>query len=85
MQYSTVQCSTVQYSTVQYSAFSFSNSPVGKNFSFKNILDLILPHRPSTRVIRSSMFLKEKFSPTGEFEKLEACLVAGGHMQNRDL
>ena len=38
-----------------------------------------------SRVIRSSMFLKEKFLPTGEFEKLKARLVAGGHMQNRDL
>ena len=38
-----------------------------------------------SRVIRSRMFLKEKFLPTGEFEKLKARLVAGGHMQNRDL
>ena len=30
------------------------------------------------RVIRSSMFLKEKFLATGEFEKLKARLVAGG-------
>ena len=37
------------------------------------------------RVIRSIVFLKEKFLPTGEFEKLKARLVAGGDMQNRDL
>ena len=37
------------------------------------------------RVIRSSMFLMEKFLPTGEFEKLKARLVTGGDMQNRDL
>ena len=36
-------------------------------------------------IIISSMFLKEKFSPTGEFEKLKARLVAGGHLQDRSL
>ena len=33
--------------------------------------------------LRSFMFLKEKFLPTGEFERLKARLVAGGHMQDR--
>ena len=37
------------------------------------------------KVIRSSMFLKEKFSSTGEFQKLKARLVAGGHMQDRSI
>ena len=36
-------------------------------------------------VIRSSMFLKEKFFATGEFEKLKARLVAGGDQQDKDL
>ena len=36
-----------------------------------------------SKIIRSSMFLKEKFSSTGEFEKLKARLVAGGNMQDR--
>ena len=31
-----------------------------------------------SRVIRSSMFLKEKYLVSGEFEKLKARLVAGG-------
>ena len=35
------------------------------------------------KIIRSSMFLKEKYKANGEFEKLKARLVAGGHMQNR--
>ena len=35
------------------------------------------------RIIRSSMFLKEKYKADGEFEKLKARLVAGGHMQDR--
>lgn len=36
-------------------------------------------------VIRSSMFLKEKFFASGEFEKLKARLVAGGDQQDKDL
>ena len=36
-------------------------------------------------IIRSQMFLKEKYKPTGEFEKLKARLVAGGNQQDKDL
>ena len=36
-------------------------------------------------VISSSLFLKEKFKPDGEFEKLKSRLVAGGHMQDKEL
>jgi hypothetical protein len=36
-------------------------------------------------VIRSSIFLKEKYLPSGEFEKLKARLVAGGNMQDKSL
>lgn len=36
-------------------------------------------------IIRSRMFLKEKFLSTGIFDKLKARYVAGGHMQNREL
>ena len=36
-------------------------------------------------VISSSLFLKEKFKPDGMFEKLKARLVAGGHMQDKEL
>ena len=35
-------------------------------------------------IIRSSLFLKEKYLSNGEFDKLKARLVAGGHMQLRD-
>lgn len=35
------------------------------------------------KIIRSSMFLKEKYKADGKFEKLKARLVAGGHMQDR--
>ena len=38
-----------------------------------------------TRVIRSSMFLNEKFFATREFEKIKAGLVAGGEQQNNNL
>ena len=37
------------------------------------------------RVIPSKMFLKEKFRADGTFEKLKARLVAGGHMQSREI
>jgi Reverse transcriptase (RNA-dependent DNA polymerase) len=36
-----------------------------------------------SRVIRSSMFLKEKYLASGEFEKLKARLVAGGDQQDK--
>ena len=36
-------------------------------------------------VIRSSVFLKEKFLATGEFEKLKARLVAGSNEQDKNL
>ena len=38
-----------------------------------------------SRIIRSQMFLKEKFLPTGEFEKLKARLVAKGDQQDKNL
>lgn len=37
------------------------------------------------KIISSSMFLKEKFLSNGEFEKLKARLVAGGHQQDKSL
>lgn len=43
----------------------------------------ILSTTERNRVVKSSMFLKEKYRPTGEFEKLKARLVAGGHMQDK--
>ena len=36
-------------------------------------------------IIRSQMFLKEKYFPTGAFEKLKARLVAGGNQQDKEL
>lgn len=36
-------------------------------------------------IIRSSMFLKEKYLASGEFEKLKARLVAGGDQQDKDM
>ena len=44
-----------------------------------------LTYKQLKAVIRSSMFLKEKYLSTGEFEKLKARLVAGGHMQDKSL
>ena len=36
------------------------------------------------KMIPSSMFLKEKYLPNGEFEKVKARFVAGGNYQDRD-
>ncbi len=36
-------------------------------------------------IIRSSIFLKEKFKPNGTFDKLKACLVADISMQDRNI
>jgi hypothetical protein len=38
-----------------------------------------------TATIRSSLFLKEKYTSTGEFDKLKAKLVAGGNIQDRSI
>ena len=38
-----------------------------------------------SRIIRSQMFLKEKFLPTREFERLKARPVAGGDQQDKNL
>ena len=40
-----------------------------------------IPEQYRKKVIISFMFLKEKFKPDGEFDKLKMRLVAGGHMQ----
>jgi len=37
------------------------------------------------RIISSSMFLKDKYTADGVFEKLKARLVAGGHLQDREV
>ena len=44
-----------------------------------------LSHDVRKNIIRSSMFLKEKFDSTGKFEKLKARLVANGNMQDKTI
>ena len=44
-----------------------------------------LPYDEKKRINRSSMFLKEKFLASGEFENLKARLVAGGDQQDESL
>lgn len=50
---------------------------------FEGVHRTSLTKSQATKIIRSSMFLKEKYKANGEFEKLKARLVAGGHMQDR--
>jgi hypothetical protein len=45
----------------------------------------LLTKRQLKKAIRSSMFLKEKFTASGKFDKLKARLVAGGDMQDKAL
>jgi hypothetical protein len=50
----------------------------------KNVFQGLKPSfKHQKKVIKSFMFLKEKFTSTGAFDKLKSRLVAGGHMQDR--
>jgi hypothetical protein len=42
-----------------------------------------LNHKQRRKIIRSKMFMKEKFLPSGEFDKLKARIVSGGDQQDR--
>jgi hypothetical protein len=44
-----------------------------------------LTRKRMKKIIISSIFLKEKYLSNGQFDKLKARLVAGGHMQDRSL
>ena len=55
----------------------------GKNMHPVSLKSLTMRQRRS--IIRSCMFLKEKFLPTGDFEKLKSRLVALGNMQDESL
>ena len=44
-----------------------------------------LTMKRANRIITSKMFLKNKYNASGQFEKIKARLVAGGHLQDRDI
>ena len=44
-----------------------------------------LSHKDAMRIITSKTFLKDKYTADGVFEKLKARLVAGGHLQDREI
>ena len=52
---------------------------------FVGILRSSLTYNQQKKIIRSSMFVKEKLNSLGEHLKLKARLVAGGHMQDRSV
>ena len=53
--------------------------------SIRSVNATKLNKQEQLKVIKSKMFLKEKFKANGEFEKLKSRLVAGGHLQDRNL
>ena len=44
-----------------------------------------LTHIQKIKIITSSMFLKDKYHADGKFDKLKSRLVAGGHLQDRNI
>jgi hypothetical protein len=56
-----------------------------KKAVLKPVLRANLSGKQRRKIIRSSMFLKEKFDGMGKFEKLKGRLVADGRMQDRSL
>ena len=52
---------------------------------FKPVRRADLSYDERRRAIRSLMFLKEKFTPSGKFQKLKARLVADGSRQDRTI
>jgi hypothetical protein len=56
-----------------------------KKAVLKPVLRSNLSGKQRRKIIRSSMFLKEKFDGMGKFEKLKGRLVADGRMQDRSL
>ena len=47
--------------------------------------DYVQVHNQRKSIITSSMFLKDKYSADGKFDKLKFRLVAGGHLQDRNI
>jgi hypothetical protein len=58
-------------------------SGLHKKSVFTQVLLRNLSDEQRRKIISSKMFLKEKFFPSGLFDKLKSRLVAGGHMQDR--
>jgi hypothetical protein len=52
---------------------------------FEPVLTSTLTDTQRKRIIRSSMFMKHKYSPSGDYLKTKARLVAGGDLQDKSL
>jgi hypothetical protein len=55
----------------------------------KNVWEAVhlnsLSYNQRKSIITSSMFLKDKYTADGKFDKLKSRLVAGGHLQDRNI
>ena len=52
---------------------------------WEGVLISSLSQTQRSDIITSSMFLKDKYTADGKFDKLKSRLVAGGHLQDRDI
>ena len=53
--------------------------------AFQPLLQEELTENQRNKAITSKMFIKNKYHPDGEFDKIKARLVAGGHLQSRSV
>ena len=54
-------------------------------YVWEGVLTDSLTPTQRNNIITSSMFLKDKYTAEGKFDKLKSRLVAGGHLQDRDI
>jgi hypothetical protein len=52
---------------------------------FKPVRNKEIPLAYRGKTIRTFMFMKEKYKPDGTFDKMKACLVAGGNQQDLEM
>jgi hypothetical protein len=73
------------YSTLDTSDVDNSITVEQDNMTSHHVWDYVSPTETSGAILPCKLFLKNKYSASGEFLKLKARLVAGGHMQDRSI